>query len=38
MVVQPDNWWFKGVASEAVIDAILDGIEDGEPPGAHLID
>ncbi len=37
MVIQPDNWWFKGVASEAVIDAILDGIEDGTPPGEYLI-
>ena len=31
MVVQPDNWWFGGVNSEAAIDAILDGIEAGEP-------
>lgn len=30
MVVQPENWWFKGVASEEAIDAILDGLEDGE--------
>jgi (2Fe-2S) ferredoxin len=37
MVVQPQNWWFKGVDSEEVIDAILDGIEDGEPAAEHLI-
>ena len=37
MVVQPDNWWFKAVDSEAAIDAILDGIEDGEPAADHLI-
>ena len=37
MVVQPDNWWFKGVNSEAVIDAILDGLENGEPAADHLI-
>ncbi|WP_028586620.1 (2Fe-2S) ferredoxin domain-containing protein [Desulfocurvus vexinensis] len=37
MVVQPDNWWFKGVASEAAIDAILDGIEAGEPAAEYLI-
>ena len=37
MVVQPNNWWFKGVASEAVIDAVLDGIEDGNPPSQYLI-
>jgi len=38
MVVQPDNWWFKGITSEAAIDAILDGIEQGEAPGEYLID
>ncbi len=37
MVVQPDNWWFKGVDSEDAIDAILDGVEDGEPPEEYLI-
>jgi len=30
MVVQPDNFWFKGVDSEEAIDAILDALEDGE--------
>ena len=37
MVVQPENWGFKGVDSEAAIDAILDGLEDGEPPAEYLI-
>jgi len=37
MVVQPDNWWFKGVDSEEAIDAILDGIADGEPCADYLI-
>ena len=37
MVVQPQNWWFKGVDSEEVIDAILDGLEDGTPPAEYLI-
>lgn len=37
MVIQPDNWWFKGVDSEDAIDAILDGVEDGEPPEEYLI-
>lgn len=37
MVVQPDNWWFKGVNSEEAIDAILDGLEDGEPCDDYLI-
>lgn len=30
MVVQPDNYWFKGVDSEEAIDEILDALEDGE--------
>ena len=37
MVVQPENWWFKDVDSEAAIDAILDGLENGEPPAEYLI-
>lgn len=31
MIVQPDNIWY-GYMSEERIDAILDGIEDGELP------
>ncbi len=37
MVVQPDNHWYGGVVSEEIIDAILDGIEDGEPAEEYLI-
>jgi len=37
MVVQPDNWWFKGVDSHDAIDAILDGIEDGAPAAEYLM-
>lgn len=37
MVLQPQNWWFKGVDSEEAIDAILDGLEDGNPPAEYLI-
>ncbi len=37
MVVMPENWWFKGVDSEEAIDAILDGVEDGEPAAEYLI-
>lgn len=37
MVVQPNNWWFKGVDSEDAIDAILDGVEDDAPPEEYLI-
>lgn len=37
MVVQPENWWFKGVDSEEAIDAILDGLEEGTPANDYLI-
>ena len=37
MVIQPDNLWFKGIDSETAIDAVLDGLEDGEPPADYLI-
>jgi (2Fe-2S) ferredoxin len=37
MVIQPENWWFGGVNSEEVVDAILDGLEDGEPAEKYLI-
>nr|WP_321513864.1 (2Fe-2S) ferredoxin domain-containing protein [uncultured Pseudodesulfovibrio sp.] len=36
MVVQPENWWFKGVDSEAAIDEILDALEDGEACADYL--
>ena len=38
MVIQPQNWWFKGVDSQEAIDAILDGLEDGEPATEYLIE
>lgn len=37
MVIQPDNWWFKNIDSTAAIDAVLDGLEDGEPAADYLI-
>ena len=36
MVIQPDNWWFKGVDSEEAIDEILDALEDGEPAAEYI--
>jgi len=36
MVVQPENWWFKGVDSEEAIDEILDALEEGEPAAEYL--
>ena len=37
MVIQPEDWWFKGIDSEDAIDAVLDGLEDNEPPVEYLI-
>ena len=37
LVIQPDNWWYRGVSSTAILDAILDAIEEGEPARDHLI-
>jgi len=37
MVVQPENWWFKGIDSEGAIDAVLDGLENDEPAEEYLI-
>ncbi len=30
MVIQPNNYWYGGVSSEAVIDEILDSLEEDE--------
>ncbi|WP_027361037.1 ferredoxin [Halodesulfovibrio aestuarii] len=38
MVIQPENWWYKGVNSEEAIDAILDSLEDGEPCEEFLME
>ena len=36
MVIQPENWWFKGVDSEEAIDEILDSLEEGEPASEYI--
>lgn len=36
VAVMPENWWFGGVDSEAAVDAILDGLEAGEPAPSRL--
>lgn len=38
MVIQPENWWYKGVDSEEAIDAILDSLEDGNPCKEYLME
>lgn len=37
LVVQPNNDWYGKVSTEDAIDAILDGIEAGEPCKEYLI-
>lgn len=37
LVIMPENWWFKGVDSEEVVDEILDGLEAGEPAADYLL-
>ena len=37
MIVYPENWWFGKVESEAAVDAIIDGLEEGRPAEAYLI-
>jgi (2Fe-2S) ferredoxin len=37
LVIQPQNWWFKGVDSEEAIDAILDGLAAGRPAEAYRL-
>lgn len=36
LVVYPENWWYGKVDEEA-IDAILDGLEEGEPADDYLL-
>ncbi len=37
MIIYPENWWYGGVDSEAVIDDILDSLESGVPAANYLI-
>jgi (2Fe-2S) ferredoxin len=37
MVVHPNNFWYGGVESEDVVDAILDALEEGEAAEDFLI-
>jgi (2Fe-2S) ferredoxin len=38
LIVYPDNVWYGGVESEAIVDEILDAIEDGKTAPDYLID
>jgi (2Fe-2S) ferredoxin len=37
VIIYPESWWFGGVEDEAAIDAIIDGLESGQPAEAYLI-
>ena len=37
MIIHPNNYWYGGVDSEEVIDAILDALEEGEAAKDYLI-
>ncbi|MGD9506003.1 MAG: ferredoxin [Syntrophobacteraceae bacterium] len=37
MVVYPEGLWYGGVASEEIIDEILDGLESGKPAKDYLL-
>lgn len=36
VAIMPENWWFGAVDSEEAVDAILDGLENGEPAANRL--
>jgi (2Fe-2S) ferredoxin len=37
MIIYPSNWWYGGVDSEAVVDDILDALENGEQAEQYLL-
>jgi (2Fe-2S) ferredoxin len=37
MVVHPNNFWYGSVASEEVVDEILDSLEEGEACEKYLV-
>ena len=37
MVIYPENFWYGSVATEDIVDEILDALEDGEPATEHLL-
>lgn len=37
MIVYPQAYWYRGVASEAAVDEILDALEDGKPAEKYLL-
>jgi (2Fe-2S) ferredoxin len=37
MVVYPQAYWFRNVANETVVDAILDALEEGKPAERYLL-
>ncbi len=37
MVIYPQAYWYHGVSSEAVVDEILDSLENGGPAEKYLL-
>jgi (2Fe-2S) ferredoxin len=37
MVIYPENWWYGKVESEAVIDEIIDALEEGKTVDKYLV-
>lgn len=37
LIVQPQGTWYGGVETEAIVDEILDAVEDNTQAKAHLI-
>ncbi|MFP5212812.1 MAG: (2Fe-2S) ferredoxin domain-containing protein [Acidobacteriota bacterium] len=37
MIVYPQGYWYRGVSDEAVVDDILDALEEGKPAAEHLL-
>jgi (2Fe-2S) ferredoxin len=37
LVVYPENWCFGRIESKEAVDAVIESLEKGEPPGEYLI-
>ena len=37
MIIYPQAYWYRGVASEEAVDEILDALEDGKPAEQYLL-
>jgi len=37
MVIYPQGYWYGGVTGEAIVDEILDALEEGKPAEEYLL-